>query len=287
MRKRKIFSLDKLNLSNPQKAAVTKLMTAQKNKYKKLLHETHERLHIIADMTTSLEFWYNVNGNYEFISPSCLKITGYEPQEFISHEASLEALIHPDFHARFRADRTSALEGESGHEVEYGIVKKDGEHRWVKATWFPVLTRKEKHIGIRISIRDITEFKRCQLLARAYEQLTDFIADELVNVGIFSINTNRDIISWNAGCQRLLGYSREEAIDSPLARLFDSASKSMLDDVDFSTMKNESRFSISTVFQRKDGPTFDASLMFFILRDHKGHLYQLTCLLRPDAGIQS
>ncbi|MDT8322976.1 MAG: PAS domain S-box protein, partial [Bacteroidota bacterium] len=212
IRKKRSISLDNINLTNPQRAAVTRVLTAQKNKYKKLLHEAHERLHIIADMTTSLEFWYNVNGSYEFVSPASEDLLGYAPSEFTGGAVHLEQLIHEDSIDRFRSDRSRALEGEAGKGIEYRLHTRSGETRWVQASWKPVYTRMGKHIGVRISIRDISEYKQCQYFSRAYRDLMLSIAEDLDEVGIFSLTPEWELKSWNSGARGLLGWEMEEMI---------------------------------------------------------------------------
>lgn len=279
IRKKRSISLDNINLTNPQRAAVTRVLTAQKNKYKKLLHEAHERLHIIADMTTSLEFWYNVNGSYEFVSPASEVILGYAPTEFTGGALHLEDLIHEDSIDRFRADRSRALEGESGRGIEYRLHTRDGDTRWVQASWKPVLTRKGKHIGIRISIRDITEFKQCQYFSRAYQELMFSIADSLDDIGIFSLTPDWELKSWNSGARELLGWEKEEmigqGIDALMAGEVAASTRAVLEGLSCGE-----RRELILPLRRRDGGTRSVRVTFMSLCDHLGSLHQVTCLLR-------
>ena len=280
IRKKRSTSLDTIKLSHPQKAAVARVLTAQKNKYKKLLHEAHERLHIIADMTTSLEFWYNVNGNYEFVSPSSTEILGYAPGEFLSGHVHLEQLIHPDSIERFLRDRSMALEGGADRGIEYQLNTREQEIIWVEASWQPVMTRKGKHIGIRISIRDITEFKRCQSYSRAYQQLSLTIADELHEVGIFSLTSDWEITSWNSGANALFGWDRAEMIGNSFeTRLPDEDEGATLAVI--SGMSCGDKRSLTIPLRCKDGELCKVTIIFLALCNHLGQHHQVTCLLRP------
>jgi len=279
IRKKRSISLDNINLSNPQRAAVKRVMTSQKNKYKKLLHEAHERMHIIADMTTSLEFWYNVNGSYEFVSPSSEEILGYAPADFVNGAAHLENLMHEDSLERFREDRSRALEGEGDVGVEYRIHARDGSTLWVQASWKPVFTRKGKHIGIRISIRDITEFKECQYFSRAYQQLMLSVADDLEEIGIFSLSPEWIFKSWNSGARKLLGWEREEVIEASLERILNKeeaeATRAVLEGLDC-----EERRELILPLSHRDGGTVSIRVTLLSMCNHLGTLHQVTCLLR-------
>ncbi|MCB2205612.1 PAS domain S-box protein [bacterium] len=280
IRKKRSISLDNLNLSNPQRAAVSRVLTAQKNKYKKLLHETHERLHIIADMTTSLEFWYNVNGSYEFVSPASEHILGFTPADFMNGVAHLENLVHDDSLEQFRADRSRALNGEADDGVEYKLHTREGDTRWVQASWKPVQTRKGKQIGIRISIRDITEFKRCQHFSSAYESLMRGIANELSEVGIISVTADLHIKTWNTGAEAMLGRDRESMLDQPIALLLDDDHASSTTAV-LEGLECGERREIILPLKRGDGGTVSLRVTLMPLCDRDGHLHQVTCLLRP------
>jgi PAS domain S-box-containing protein len=279
IRKKKIPSIDKLGLSNPQKAAVNRMLTGVKNKYKKLLHETHERMHIIADLTSSLEFWYNVNGSYEYVSPSCLEVLGYEPREFTHNGLLLENIVHEDYLELFRSVRTSAYAGETGSDAEFRIYTKKRDTRYVLMSWSPVVTRKGKHIGIRISLRDISEYRRCRHFAQAYEQLTLAIADELPYTGVFSLTPERVITSWSATAERLFGWTREEAIGRTLRDLFSEEIDTLLEGLD--GLECSGRFNTNLLLHTRDGREVGVRIIALSLCDVEKTLHQYTFLVYP------
>lgn len=280
IKKKRTPSIDNLNLTKPQKIAVSRILSAQKNKYKKLLHETHERMHIIADMTASLEFWYNVNGNYEYVSRSSETVLGYTPEAFTRGGLHLEQLVHDDYIEQFRKDRATALEGVSGENVEYRIRTREGDSRYVEAHWYPVMTRKGKHIGIRISLRDITEFKQCQYFSRAYEQLSLTIADELTEVGIFSLTPEGRFKSWNTGAIRLLGWEKTDVIDQSLSSLFGEELSTQLLELS-ATARCGDKTSTSAALPHKDGGMRSVHMMLINLCNIEQKLHQVTFLFRP------
>lgn len=279
IRKKKTPSIDKLGLTNPQKAAVNRILTGTKNKYKKLLHETHERMHIIADLTSSLEFWFNVNGSFEYVSPSVLTVLGYEPRDFTHGGLLLEKLVHEDYLDRFREDRARAYAGESGSDREYRLYTKDGHTRYMLMTWNPVLTRKGKHIGIRISLRDISEYRRCRHFAQAYEQLSLAIADELPHTGVFSLTPERITKTWSATSARLFGWSREDALGKPLGELFGEETDGLLEGLDH--LECGGRFTTNLLLHTREGREIGVRIIALSLCDVEGTLHQYTFLVYP------
>ena len=279
IRKKKIPSIDKIGLTNPQKVAVNRILTGVKNKYKKLLHETHERMHIIADLTSSLEFWYNVNGSYEFVSPSCTDVLGYEPRDFTHNGLLLENIVHEDYLEQFRSVRASAYAGESGADAEFRMYTKNKDTRYVLMSWSPVLTRKGKHIGIRMSLRDISEYRRCRHFALAYEELTLAIANELPYTGVFSLTPDRVIRSWSNTTSRLFGWSREEAIGKTLPDLFSEEINTLLDGLD--ALQCSGRFDTNLLLHTREGKEIGVRIITLSLCDVEKTLHQYTFLVYP------
>lgn len=279
IRKKKVPSIDKIGLSNPQKAAVNRIVAGVKNKYRKLLHETHERMHIIADLTSSLEFWYNVNGNYEYVSPSITGVLGYDPEEFTRNGLMLEHIVHEDHIERFRKDRARAHAGESGANAEYRLHTKSGDTRYVLMSWSPVKTRKGKHIGIRISLRDISEYRRCMHFAQAYEMLTLAIADELPQTCVFSLTPDLVIKSWSATCTRFLGWPKDEAMGKGLQDLFPAEVDELL--ASLAGIECSGRSTTNVLLHARDGRELAARIIVLSLCDTEKTLHQYTFLLYP------
>ena len=50
----------------------------------------------VADFTYDWEYWANVDGKLEYISPSCERISGYSVQDFMNNPALLQQIIVPE-----------------------------------------------------------------------------------------------------------------------------------------------------------------------------------------------
>lgn len=201
-----------MNLTNPQKAAVAKLMLAQKNKYKKLLHNAHERVHIIGDHSRNFEFWFNVMGHYEYASAACERVTGYTREEFMNGEVLLEQIVHPDDAERFKTDKKGAFSGSIGKDVEYRLITKSGDERHIVLSWVPVATRWGKLIGVRGSIADITELRLYKTLVETLKVGAQKKLSGENAAGVFTIGADGLILSWSLSAQYILGYTPEASV---------------------------------------------------------------------------
>lgn len=114
------------------------------------------------------------------------------------------------------------------HKLDYQLLKEDAEvvlqtlqsrerevhsadGRWYLARLLPYRTLDDRIDGVVLSFVDITAHRQAVELRQQAEALREQSQVlELANVLIFGLDHR--IILWNAGCERLYGYSKEEAL---------------------------------------------------------------------------
>jgi len=86
-------------VEDPRGEMVCFIKTMRDISERKRLEESLEKLQLkfrtIADSTYDWECWEKLDGSYNYISPSCERITGYKPEEFIEDLELFHRLIHP------------------------------------------------------------------------------------------------------------------------------------------------------------------------------------------------
>ena len=135
------------------------------NRLKKLedeLTESNERYRLIADFAYDWEYWQDTDSNFVYVSPSCAGITGYKPEEFFADKNILKKIIHPEDWRKWETHAHVKLADGDVEPMEFRIVRKDGELRWVHHVCRTVYSREGEKRGIRGSNRDITEKKTMQ-----------------------------------------------------------------------------------------------------------------------------
>jgi PAS domain S-box-containing protein len=127
------------------------------------LRESEERFRTLADFTYDWEYWLNPDGDYVYVSPSCERITGYRAEEFQKDPELLETIIHPEDRALVTKHlREEPIEGSVVYPVEFRIITRDGEERWLEHVCQPVYGSNGKYLGRRGSNRDITDRRRAE-----------------------------------------------------------------------------------------------------------------------------
>lgn len=127
-------------------------------------------------------FFYDLKGKLVYVNPAFEKITGYTIQEL--YEKNFIPYVHPDDRGWTTEMWDGLFRGEFFEDIEYRIVKKNGEIRWSSSTWKIVLGNDGEQIGIQGKQRDITKRKLLQEELEGAKNLSERLArkDELTGL---------------------------------------------------------------------------------------------------------
>jgi PAS domain S-box-containing protein len=122
------------------------------------IQKSEEKFRTLLEWTYDWELWVDVQGNIGYISPSCERISGYSPEEFIANPKLVISIIHPD-ERQMMEDHQVVVHDTSASPItlEYRIIARDGSEHWIEHICRPLFGPEGQHLGRRISNRDITE----------------------------------------------------------------------------------------------------------------------------------
>ncbi len=124
------------------------------------IREYEFKFRTMADHTADWEYWQDPHGKFLYISPSCEQISGYSPEEFFHDDTLVEKIIFPEDLSRTRKhfqQHTDLRMSREGGKAHFRIVHRSGDIRWIEHSCRPVMDEKGRHLGQRISNRDVTE----------------------------------------------------------------------------------------------------------------------------------
>jgi PAS domain S-box-containing protein len=143
------------------------------------------------------------------------------------------------------------------------------------ASYYPVQTRDGRLLGIGVVVIDVTEHRRAD---EAHAQLAAIVAssdDAIIGKTIEGV-----ITSWNAGAERLYGYSASEVIGQPMALLMPPERADELPAI-LAHLRNGERLQhVETARMRKDGQRLDVSLSIFPIKDANGRIIGAATIAR-------
>lgn len=145
---------------------------AEKRNVQDALHASEERYRTVAEFTYDWEYWRGPDDRFLYISASCERITGYRQDEFLEDAGLYLRIIHPDDRERVAAHLRDDLPHRDLRELEFRIVRRDGQVRWIGHACQLVVGTSGQPMGRRACNRDITPRKELEAeLRQANDQL--------------------------------------------------------------------------------------------------------------------
>jgi PAS domain S-box-containing protein len=146
--------------------------TAQLSKTVYKLSETELRYRTVADFTYDWEFWSNMDGTMQYVSPSCERISGYTPGQFIDNPALFREIIIPEDQDIWSKHYHDTRKEPKAREIQFRIRTRDGTVCWIEHACQPVTGDQGELLGFRASNRDITKRKEGEIkLQNAYSEI--------------------------------------------------------------------------------------------------------------------
>ena len=169
------------------------------------LKESEDKFRLLAESAADCIFWVDEAGCFKYVSPACLELSGYGSQDFLDDPELLTRIIHPDDRADYQAHFVPGAA--DAHELEYRIVRRDGETRWISHQCKPIHDQSGCCLGRRGSNRDITSRRAAEEQIRKLSLAVEQSAE-----GIVITNLAAEIEYVNESFVRNTGYSREELL---------------------------------------------------------------------------
>jgi diguanylate cyclase (GGDEF)-like protein/PAS domain S-box-containing protein len=142
-----------------QLAAAFRDMSGQLSARLDQLRESEQRLFAISHYTYDTELWIDSDGKVVWVNPSVARMTGYSPEECLAMEGFPQVLVveedRPEAEWRLR----EAIRGSSGEGFQFRLRRRDGSLFWASANWQPIYDPQGRDLGVRASLRDISELK--------------------------------------------------------------------------------------------------------------------------------
>ncbi|MEQ9552425.1 MAG: diguanylate cyclase [Coleofasciculus sp. G3-WIS-01] len=234
------------------------------------LRQSEERFRTVANFTYDWEYWLNPEAQFIYVSPSCERITGYCADEFLQNASLLESIIHAEDREKFAQHRCATAVNQRVSGIDFRILTKTGELRWISHICQSVQSAEGDWLGIRASNRDITERKQAEEGLRESEKRFRSMFDQ-VAVGIVQATLSGEFLWVNQKFINLVQYSAEELQNKTCKDITHAddvdQELSCLDQLlagEIDTFSREKRY------MRKDGSEVWVNLSGSLIRDSKG-----------------
>jgi len=191
-------------LQNGQMSLISSVRNIHKHKLTELaLRERERHLSLITDNMQDIVLEIAPDGLIRYVSPSCLSIMGYSPQELVG---SLHlSRVHPDDLPAVLEYFSQAYIKPSLKPLELRFIHKDGHFLWIEIVYKLVIDAAGNLQSIVISAREISERKHVQETLQQNRHLLQRIMDTAPTaIYLFDIPTGQSLFHNQHG---MLGYT--------------------------------------------------------------------------------
>ena len=155
------------------------------------------------------------------------------------------------------------------HGIDREVQTVDG--RWYVMRIRPYRTVDDRIDGVVLMFQDVTARREAELSGATSEERLRLLIDSALDYAIFTMDDSGRIDSWNAGAERVFGYSADEIVGHSFDCLFtaeDRAAGAPLEELDRARHGGRALDERSHV--RRDGTVFHASSVTTRLGDRDG-----------------
>ena len=136
------------------------------------LSESEKRFRLLTENSSDMISYHKLNGECKYVSPSCKKILGYNPEELIGKNI-LRLLHHADIDKILQTFKI-AYSKPINVTVSFRIRKKDDSYIWCETSSRIIQNEITGGFEIQSSTRDITERKESEI--QLNESFNSFLA---------------------------------------------------------------------------------------------------------------
>ncbi len=234
------------------------------------MRKSDQRFRAMVNQTTVGIALTDLKGKFTFVNDHYSQIVGYSPKELM--KLQLKDIIYPEDVASQQEKFQQMVQTGTPFTLEKRYVRKDGSLVWVSNSITLVRDEQEKaEYAVAVST-DISALKQVEQDLRNSEESLRLILASVEDYAIFTTDLEGIITRWNKGAENTFGYTEEEAIGQPVARIFTPEDRA--NGAPAKEMKqalHTGRALDERWHLRKDGSRFYASGVMSLLHDGSLH----------------
>lgn len=199
------------------------------------------------------------------------RLNGYRADEIIGQHFSRFYLPF-DLERGWPAQELQRAAAEGSFEDEGWRLRKDGSRIWANV----VITALRNEIGELVAfskiIRDLSGRRQNEEALRQSEERFRLLVEGVSEYAIYMLDVDGRISSWNAGAERITGYTRDEAVGEHFSMFYAEDDRRTAPWVELATARRTGRANAEGWRCKKDGERFWARVVVTALHDGEGRL---------------
>ena len=203
-------------------------------------------------------------------NPGAERIKGYTADEIVGQHFS-RFYTPEDVAAGLPARVLQIATREGKFDAEGWRLRKDGTRFWAHVVVDPIRNPAGELLGFAKITRDLTERKQAeQALIQTQEEFR-LLVQSVTDYALYMIDRAGNVVSWNAGAQRIKGYRPEEIIGRHFSTFYTEEDRVMGEPARaLATAEHEGRYEKEGWRLRMDGTRFWAHVVIDPIRAPDG-----------------
>jgi len=200
------------------------------------------------------------------------RIKGFQTEEIVGQHFS-KFYTEEDRAAGMPKKVLETAREEGKYEGEGWRVRKDGSRFWASVVVDRINDENGKLIGFAKITRDMTDKRAAQHALLEAERRFRILVEGVTDYAIFMLDPEGRVANWNAGAQRIKGYTPAEIVGEHFSRFYTAEDfEAGVPKRALETARETGRYEAEGWRMRKDGTRFWASVVLDAIRDEDGRL---------------
>jgi PAS domain S-box-containing protein len=234
--------------------------------FERALRESEERFRLTFEQAAVGIAHVSKNGRWLRVNQKLCEILGYTQDEL--RKLTTQTVTHPADLAADLAQIAKLAGGElDQYSAEKRYIRKDGSSIWINNTVGAVRDSDPELSYLVSVVEDISARKESERSANLLAAIVNSSEDAII-----SKNLNGVITSWNAGAERLFGYSADEAVGQNIMLIIPPERRGEEVEILARLKRGEREEHFETVRVAKDGAQIDISLTISPVKDSSGRV---------------
>ena len=233
------------------------------------VRESEKRFRLVADSAPVLIWMSGTDRLCSYFNKPWLDFSGRSLEQELGNGWA-EGVHHDDLQ-RCLDTYLQSFDRRSDFEMEYRLRRHDGEYRWIFDVGVPRYASDGSFTGYIGSCVDVTDRKQAEETRFRHVAIIESSEDAIITKDL-----NTMIVSWNAGAQRLFGYTEAEVVGQPITILIPADLQDEENEFLKGLRSGERIEHYETVRVTKTGKKVDVSISISPVKDLNGRVIGFT-----------
>lgn len=176
---------------------------------------------LVASVHDYAIFMLSPTGIVKTWNAGAQRFKGYRASEIIGQHFS-KFYTADKIAAKWPEEELRRAQAEGRFEDEGWRVRQDGTQFWANVVITPLIAAQGELRGFLKITRDLTERKRAEETLRLSEERFRMLVEGVKDYAIFMLDSEGRVVSWNAGAERIKGYTAQEIMGEHFSRFYAS-----------------------------------------------------------------